>query len=392
MKEIKLVNDTIDSYDIDNLIEWLKTNPKLTKGNLTIEFEDKWSKWLGKKYSVFLNSGSSANLAMVYSLFLSKKLKNNKVIIPSVSWVTTVTPVIHLGMTPILCECDKETLGVDVEYLEKLFIEQNPSLLIIVHVLAFPNKMEEIINLCNKYNVILIEDSCESIGSTYKSIKTGNFGLMSSFSFYYGHHISTIEGGMVSTDDEDLYKILLSIRAHGWDRDFTPDYQKKIRQENNVSDFRALYTFYYPGFNLRSTDLQAFLGLQQIEKIDNFSKRRNKNYQLYNSLIENNYWKIKDNNECFYSNFAYPIITPNIDSLSKELIENKIECRPLVCGSIGLQPFWKKLYGECNFNFANIVHNFGLYLPNNQDITEQEINYICNIVNKNINDNEFNIS
>jgi CDP-6-deoxy-D-xylo-4-hexulose-3-dehydrase len=384
MKQIKLVNDTIDKNDISELIGWLETNPKLTKGNLTIEFENKWSNWLGKKYSVFLNSGSSANLAMFYSLLLSNKLKNNKVIIPSVSWVTTVTPAIHLGMEPILCECDKDTLGVDVEFLEKLFIEESPSLLIIVHVLAFPNKMSEIIELCNKYDVILIEDSCESIGSTYKNIKTGNFGLMSSFSFYYGHHISTIEGGMVSTDDENLYKILLSIRAHGWDRDFDSDYQQKIRQENNISDFRALYTFYYPGFNLRSTDLQAFIGLKQIEKIDNFSGIRNKNYKLYDSLIENDYWKIKNIDDCFYSNFAYPIITPNIEILSNELIKNNVECRPLVCGSIGLQPFWKKLYGQCDFDFANVVHNFGLYLPNNQDISEEEIRFISDIVNKNI--------
>jgi len=382
MKHIKLVNDTINSEDISELIEWLKTNPKLTKGNLTVRFEDEWSKWLNRKYSVFLNSGSSANLAMIYSLLISKKLKNNKIILPTVSWVTTVTPAMHFGMEPILCECDKDTLGVDIEYLEDLFKKHNPSILMIVHVLAFPNKMAEIINLCNQYDVILLEDSCESIGSTYNDVKTGNFGLMSSFSFYYGHHMSTIEGGMVSTDNEELYNILLSIRAHGWDRDFNKELQNDFRTKNNVTDFKALYTFYYPGFNLRSTDLQAFIGLNQIKKIDNFSKIRNKNYQIYNSKIKNNFWKIKKLDNCFYSNFAYPIITPNIENLSQELIKNNVECRPLVCGSIGLQPFWKNYYGQQNFNFGDIVHNYGLYLPNNQDIKEQEIDFICDIVNK----------
>jgi CDP-6-deoxy-D-xylo-4-hexulose-3-dehydrase len=381
---IKLVNDTIDKNDISNLIKWLQTNPKLTKGDLTVEFENKWSDYLGTRYSVYLNSGSSANLAMVYTLMLSGRLKNKKIVLPAVSWTTTVTPSIHLGLEPILCECDKETLGVDIDSLEKIFKEQNPSVLMIVHVLAFPNRMNEILSLCNKYNVLLLEDSCESIGSTYDGIKTGNFGLMSSFSFYYGHHMSTIEGGMVSTNDEDLYRLLLSIRSHGWDRDFDKDYQSKIRSENNINDFRALYTFYYPGFNLRATDLQAFIGLSQIKKIDNFSKKRNENYFLYDSLIKNEYWKIKTMNNCFYSNFAYPIITPNIVELVKELQENEIECRPLVCGSMGQQPFWKKIYGEVSFEFADIVHNYGLYLPNNQDIKKEDIELISEIVNRNV--------
>jgi len=194
--------------------------------------------------------------------------------------------------------------------------------------------------------------------------------------------MSTIEGGMVSTDDEEIYRLLLSLRAHGWDRDFDKKYQNQIRNENGVSDFRALYTFYYPGFNLRSTDLQAFIGLNQIKKIDGFAEIRNRNYKLYDSLISNSYWKIKNFDNCFYSNFAYPIITPNIVDLVNELQENEIECRPLVCGSIGLQPFWKNLYGAQSFEFADKVHNFGLYLPNNQDITKADIEFISSIVNK----------
>ena len=382
MKSIKLVNDTIDGEDIDRLIDWLRTNPRLTKGNLTIDFEKKWSKWLGCKYSVYLNSGSSANLAMVYSLMVSGRLKNKKMILPSVSWTTTVTPAIHLGLEPILCEADRDTLGVDIEHLEDLFKEHSPAALMIVHVLAFPNKMKEIMELCERYDVILIEDSCESIGSVYSDKKTGTFGLMSSFSFYYGHHMSTIEGGMVSTDDEEIYKILLSIRSHGWDRDFDPEYQKTMRKKYDVSDFRALYTFYYPGFNLRSTDLQAFIGLSQIEKIDEFSKKRNDNFKIYQSLIKNEYWKISEDESIFYSNFAYPVITPHIEELALELISSGVECRPLVCGSIGLQPYWKDLYGETNFEFADVVHKYGLYVPNNQDISMKEIKFICDIINK----------
>lgn len=385
MKTIKLINDTINKSDITSLAEWLMTNPRLTKGDLTIELEKKWSEWLGCKYSVFVNSGSSANLAMIYALLLSNKLKNKKIVVPSVSWTTTVTPAIQLGMEPILCECDRDTLGIDTENLKEIITEHKPSVLLLVHVLAFPNKMNEIIKLCKDNDIILLEDSCESIGSKYENKLTGSFGLMSTFSFYYGHHISTIEGGMISTDDYEMYELLLSIRSHGWDRDFNKERQKSLREQYNVNDFRALFTFYHPGFNLRSTDLQAFIGLKQIIKIDDFSTKRNKNFKLYNSLVKNNYWKISDYDNCFYSNFAYPIITPNIDKLVSELQENNVECRPLVCGSIGLQPFWKNLYGEVKFDFADDVHNYGLYLPNNQDITEEDITFICNIINKHTN-------
>lgn len=382
---ISLVNDTISKEDIQKLSEWLYTNPRLTKGEKTIEFENNWSKWQGRKYSVFVNSGSSANLAMIYSLILSKKLKNKKIIVPAVSWVTTVSPVIQLGLKPILCDADKKTLGVDTIHLENLFKTEKPAGLIIVHVLGFPNDIEQIKYLCNKYDVILLEDSCESIGSTYDGIKTGNFGLMSSFSTYYGHHFSTIEGGIITTDDEDLYHILLSIRSHGWDRDLPKSEQIKLRKQEKITDFRALYTFYYPGFNLRSTDLQAFIGIEQLKRLDDIVIKRNKNFKLYQSLIKNDYWKIIDFKNCFISNFAYPIIAHKnkFENLVKELYDNSIETRPLVCGSIAEQPFWKKTNNKKTLTqFASIVHNQGLYLPNNLQINEAEIKFICNIVNK----------
>ena len=147
-KKISLVQDTITENNLNNLINWLSTNPKLTKGDLTPIFEKEWSDWLGVKYSVFLNSGSSANLAMIYSLMLSNKLKNNKIIVPSVSWVTTVTPAIQLGLEPIMCDCDEDDLGLDINHLKELIKEHDPSSIILVHVLGVPNKLEEIIELC----------------------------------------------------------------------------------------------------------------------------------------------------------------------------------------------------------------------------------------------------
>ena len=384
MDKITLVKDTIDSNDINLLIEWLKTNPILTKNKLTIEFEEKFSKYQNRKYSVYVNSGSSANLAMIYSLLISGKLKNKNIIVPAVSWTTTITPIIQFGLTPILCECDKETLGLDIDYLKTLIKEHNPSVIMIVHVLGFPNKMKEITELCNQNDIILLEDSCESIGSTYNNIKTGSFGLMSSFSFYFGHHLSTIEGGMITTDDYELYSILKSIRAHGWDRDLDEPFKSELKKGFEVNEFKDLYTFYYPGFNLRSTDLQAFIGINQMDKVDKVVTFRQYNYYYYNELIKNDYWKITDFSNTYISNFAYPIIHPNIKKIVEELKKGNVDCRPLVCGSIGNQPYWIKLYGKKSFEFADIVDNYGLYVPNHPDMGLKEVEYISDIINKNM--------
>ena len=381
---IKLVKDTIDSQDINNLIEWLKTNPKLTKGELTVEFEKRWSEWLGVKYSVFVNSGSSANLAAIYSLLLSGKLKNNKIVVPAVSWVTTVTPAIQLGLEPIMCECDEKNLGLDITHLESIIKNENPSAIILVHVLGLPNHMDEIVKLCKENNVLLVEDSCESIGSKYNDKMIGTFGDMSTFSFYFGHHMSTIEGGMISTNDEDLYHILLSIRSHGWDRDLPSEKQSELRKKYNIQNFRSLYTFYYPGFNLRATDLQAFIGLQQLKKLDLIVSNRNKNYVRYKNEIKNDFWSASEPTNSFVSNFSYPIITKNIDKLVKSLTENNIECRPLICGSITEHPFWYERYGKQDLPNAKLVHEYGLYVPNNHEMTDDEINKIIKIVNENI--------
>lgn len=381
---IKLVKDTIDINDINKLIEWLKTNPKLTKGDLTIKFEKLWSDWLGCKYSVFVNSGSSANLAAIYSLILSGKLKNNKIIVPAVSWVTTVTPAIQLGLTPIMCDCDINNLGLDINHLKQLIRDENPSVIILVHVLGFPNHMSEIVELCQENNILLIEDSCESIGSKYENKHIGTFGDLSTFSFYFGHHMSTIEGGMISTNDENLYHILLSIRSHGWDRDLPESKQKELRKKYNVNNFKSLYTFYYPGFNLRATDLQAFIGINQMEKLNNIIESRNKNYITYIDGIKNDFWTVKPPNNTYISNFSFPIISKNINKLVSSLIDNDIECRPLICGSINEHPFWYERYGKQNLPNSKLVDDFGIYLPNNHQMTNEEINKVIEIVNKNI--------
>lgn len=373
---IKLVKDTIDSSDIDYLIDWLKKGEKLTKGNVTIEFEQKWSKFINKKFSVFVNSGSSANLAAIYSLILSNKLKNKKIVVPAVSWVTTVAPAIQLGLNPIMCDCDPNDLGLNIEHLKEIITNEKPSALILVHVLGLPNQMAEIVDLCCKNDVVLIEDTCEAIGSKYGDKYLGTFGDLSTFSFYFGHHMSTIEGGMVSTDDENLYHILLSIRSHGWDRDLPIEKQKELRSKYEISDFKSLYTFYYPGFNFRSTDLQAKIGVRQLDKIDNIINIRNKNFNYYKEKLSFLPWLPAEPNDSFVSNFAFPIIIDNAENLGEFLINSGVECRPLICGSINEHPFWYNLYGKQNLINAKRVHDCGIYIPNHQSMGEYEIDYI----------------
>ena len=381
---IKLVGDTIDNKDINNLIEWLKTYPRLTKGPLTLDLEQKWSNWLGINNSVFCNSGSSANLLMLWALVESRRIsKNSKVVVPSAAWATDLSPVIQLGMNPILCDINLNDLSVDLNHLEDIFKETKPEVLLLVSVLGLVPDMEKITELCKKYNVILLEDTCESMGSEYKGKKLGTFGLMSSFSTYFGHHISTIEGGFVSTNDKELYEVLKSIRSHGWDRDSSPEYSKKLRNNWKTSDFDALYTFYHSGFNLRSTDLQAFIGLGQIDKLDNICKRRNENFNIYQQELLNLSPNIIERG--FISNFAYPVISENRDLIVKALQKENIEVRPMICGSMGKQPFYVKEYGKKELPNASIIDKNGFYIPNHPGLDKESILKITNIINSNNN-------
>ena len=385
MKRIDLIQDTIDNQDIDNLIEWLKSYPRLTKGSKTIEFENKWSQWLGTKYSVFVNSGSSANLLMLYALKVLNRMKNNKVCVPTLCWATDLAPVLQFDMQPLLIDCNLENLSVDLNHLEEVFKTEQPSVLLLVSVLGLSPNMDLIVELCEKYDVILLEDNCESQGTKFKGTKLGNFGLMSSFSTYFGHTMSTIEGGVISTNDEEVYNTLLQLRSHGWDRDLSLEKQQELRQEWNVNDFSALYTFYIPGFNLRSTDLQAQIGIRQLDKVDGMINNRYENFLYYKSKLEGKTWFPKTFDDSYISNFAIPFITKTIENkeiLIKELDENNIACRPLISGSMGTQPFYKKLYGENKLPNCSIIDERGIYVPNHDKMTKEDIDRVCHILIK----------
>lgn len=377
---IRLVQDTIDTNDIDQLIVWLKTYPRLTKGPLTTEFEEKFAKWIGTKYSVFVNSGSSANLLMLYALIAMHKLRNSKIVVPALAWATDLAPVIQFGLHPILVDCNLNNLSVDVTHLRQIFEEESPSALILVSALGLSPNMQEIVELCNQYGVILLEDNCESQGTVYAGSKLGTFGLMSSFSTYFGHIMSTIEGGIIITNDEEVYEMLRQLRSHGWSRDLKQESKDALRKQWNINEFSELYTFYEPGFNLRATDLQAFIGLVQLEKVDAMILQRNKNFNLFKSLLSPHVWFPTEEPDSFTASFCIPVIMGSLaqkEHLIKLLRENDVECRPLISGSMGTQPFYKKLYGELILKNCSLVDSMGMYVPNHPSMTEEDIRLLC---------------
>ena len=195
---VYLSENTITTDDLLELTEWLKTNPRLTKGKLTEKFEEEFAKYIGTKRAVFVNSGSSALLLMLVAMVYHEKIKfGDKVVVPAVSWSTDASSVIHAGLNPIFVDCNLHDLSVDLDSLEEIFIKESPSALLLVQVLGLVPQMDKLVDMCDKYGVILLEDTCESLGSQFGKNRLGSFGYASTFSTYFGHHISTIEGGVI---------------------------------------------------------------------------------------------------------------------------------------------------------------------------------------------------
>ena len=313
------------------------------------------------------------------------KLKNNKIVVPDLSWATDVSTPILLGMDTIPVDCNMHDLSIDLDKLEKVFKEESPAAVILVSVLGLVPDMIKVVELCHKYSVLLIEDVCESMGSEFMGKKLGTFGCMSFFSMYFGHHISTIEGGMVCTNDDEIADLLLMMRSHGWDRDLTEEKGQALAEQFGISEFDRLFTFYLPGLNVRATDLQAVIGLRQVDKIDKFSKIRNRNFLHFNKRLQdsNNMIKPRQLPSEFVSSFCYPVILKNRDACVEELRANDIACRPLIAGSICKNPFWKK-WGNREVELTNtpLIDKYGLYVPNHQDVTLEDVDKMCDIILK----------
>ena len=378
-----LAKETINEEDVNALCDWLKSYPRLTKGQLTWDVEAAWSNFIGTKHAVFNNSGSSANLLMIYAAIQAGRIPNKKIAVPSVGWVTTIAPAIQFGLHPIMVGADKDTFGMDLDQLEEVCKTEKPDAVIFVQVLGVPHYKERLLALKEKYGFILLEDACAALGASYSDgKKVGTVGDMSSFSFYFGHQLSTIEGGMVNTDDKELYEMLLMLRSHGWAKDLSKESYKQKMNSHDIDDFHSPFAFFVPGFNLRSTDLQAFLGLRQIDKAQWAADNRNKNHILYAHTLHGfvEYQKWEDNFPVSISFGALAQNEMHRKEIVTRLVTNGIETRIFSAGNLGLHPFWYEKYGKFDDEVSNNIHARGFFLPNYPELTESEIRFICKVV------------
>jgi CDP-6-deoxy-D-xylo-4-hexulose-3-dehydrase len=352
------------------------------------KFEEKFSNFQSRKYSVFVSSGSMANLVLIQSLLNLGMIKRGaKVGVSSLTWATNIMPLIQLGLKPVLIDCDNETLNVSLRNIEKEY-EQSPfSCLFLTNALGFCSDIDNIKDFCQENRILFIEDNCESLGSEYKKIKLGNFGEASTFSFFVGHHLSTIEGGMICTDNENLYHMLLMTRAHGWSRNLPEESKSKLKKDYAVNDFYDKYMFYDLAYNARPTEINGFIGNIQIDYIDEIIDRRERNFFKFYEYIDQNpvIEKINYKNLSRVSNFGVPLVFKNreIGLRYRESFErNNIEIRPIISGSMHKQPFYQKYVANITQNFPNAekIHENGFYFGNNPELNESEIKRITDIL------------
>ena len=383
-KRYLLAENTIDQHDLDTLADWLRSGPWLTQGALVRDFEARWSGWLGRKRSVMVNSGSSANLLMYSILLASDRMRNRKVVVPAVSWATTVAPAIQLGLEPIMCDAEPRSLGIDPVQLESILKREDPAAVIIVHVLGVPCEMDAIMKLKSRYGFLLMEDACAATGSTYRGCKVGTFGDLASFSLFFGHHVSTIEGGIVSVDDEPLYDLALQLRSHGWAKDLSPEKESALAAEHGAIEFNRPFTFYHPGYNLRSSDLNARIGLMQMERVDHVVRRRIENHAAYQAAFAgDSAFAVQSNPEatvCSISFAALASSQEHRERVGKALRAGGIETRPLGGGNMARQPFWKSRYGVTEFPVADRVHTTSFQMPNHPGLSVDDVKHIAGVV------------
>lgn len=367
------------------LADFIIKTPKLSMDEKCAEFEVEFSKKQGRKFGVLFNSGGSANLAMLQALKNLGKLKDgDKVGFSALTWSTNTMPIIQMGLVPVPIDCELETLNVmSINLLERLR-EVKLQALFITNVLGFTGDLDNIKKICDEKGIILLEDNCESLGSELTSgVKAGNYSLGSSFSFFVAHHMSTIEGGMVCSDDEDFVEMLKIVRANGWDRNLTAFQQSKWRKKYNIeSEFIAKYTFYDLGFNFRPTEITGFLGLTQLKYLDSNIKVRESNYLRIEKIISSNSDLIllKHDHLNVLSTFAIPILCKTKELREKYLFQFSgagIEIRPMIAGNMQKQPFYSK-YVQDTYDLpnSNFIHDCGFYCGNYPELSETDLETI----------------
>jgi len=380
-----LAVDTISPADVENIVFWLRQYPKLTMGDETKRFEEKWSKWLGVKYSVMCNSGASANLLMYAALDAAGKSGNRKVVIPATGWPTDIAPAIQFGWKPIMCESDPRTFGLDPNCLEKILKRERPSVVVVVHVLGVPADMTAIMVLKKKYGFALLEDACGAHGACHRGKKVGTFGDVSVFSFYYGHHMSTVEGGVLSTNNRKIYHALLMLRSHGWLKDLPHAEADRYMRAHEIDPFHSPFTFVVPGFNLRPTEIGAKVGQIQLKRLDKTIKIRARNHKVYQQELAGKCWFARGLTGDLISSISFCAVAGSASErkrIVQALVKNVIDTRIFTAGNLGRHPFWTDRFRAFSAPVAERLYHGGFFLPNNQTLNEKDIQHICRIVKK----------
>ena len=336
-------------------------------------FEESFAAKQGRKHAVFVNNGSVANLLLIQSLLnLGQLKKGDRIGFSALTWPTNVMPLIQLGLVPVAIDCELETLNVSPSKLEVRI--KGLDGLFLTNVLGFCDDLPGLAQMCEDNSVLLIEDNCESLGSRTSEKLLGNFGQASTFSFFVGHHMSTIEGGMVCTDDDELRDYLVMGRAHGWDRNLSTETQEKMRSDSDTDDFYAKYTFYDLASNFRPTEINGFIGNTQMPYWDEIVEKRISNFHRFAEAMSANddFYKYELSHMSAVSNFSMPIVCKTSELASKykdKFNEAKVEIRPVIDDKLE------------NPN-SELVHSNGFYFGNNPEMTEHEIATLCSLLEK----------
>lgn len=369
----------------ERLAEFVTSAPRLSMGSECARFEESFSLYQKRTHAVLVSNGSAANLGLIQALLnLGRLNKGDKVGVSAVTWATNVMPLLQLGLIPVAIDCSLDHLNITAAEVSNHITGLRA--LFITNVLGFCGDIDAIAELCAEHNVMLLEDNCESLGTRMRGKLLGNFGLASTFSFFVGHHLSTIEGGMICTDDEELADMLMMVRAHGWDRSLTPEKQQALRRQHAVDDFHARYTFYESAYNLRTTEIAGFLGNLQLPMLDATIIRREKNFRAFKAAADAHpdlYYLLKTDHIEWISNFAMPIICRSTAILNDTVARFDaagVEIRPIIAGDITLHPFWTKVLPRAECPQARTLHAQGFYFANNPDLSDDEVSLMTGLL------------
>ncbi len=383
-----LMRNNILREDLDAVIEHLKKDdPILTNGPYVKKFEEDWSKWLGVKYSIFVNSGSSANLLTMAVLKILHP-NGGEVIVPTLTWISDISSVLQNGFTPVFIDTDPQSLAMDTKGVISK-ITNNTRAVFLTHAQGFDGLTDELIEYLKTKKIPLIEDVCESHGATHNNKKAGSIGWISNFSFFYAHHMSTIEGGMISTNDPKVYQQLRMLRSHGMVRESSDLALKKSYYDENP-DLNPDFIFSFPAYNLRNNEIGGIMGISQLKRLDTIVKRRTENLKRFISKLDSTKYRTDFKLEGS-SNYAFNLILQNSDDdfvqrLMEKMTSTGIEFRR---GSAGggnqiRQPYIKTMFPKnfhLNFPVTEHIHFYGFYIGNFPDLLDEEIDEICNILN-----------